>query len=89
MLNDIQILFYLLMIPLGLILTVVWIIVPFAIIGTKPLLRRLLMETQHANALLSRIADQTKPLSSPLPPQPPQPRHGLSAMDDRTAFKDR
>jgi threonine/homoserine/homoserine lactone efflux protein len=45
---------------LAIILVVCWIILPFAILGTKPLLRDLLREQKRTNALLERIA---------LPPQ--------------------
>ena len=36
----------------GLILATAWIILPFALIGTKPLLRQLMAEVQRTNALL-------------------------------------
>jgi hypothetical protein len=38
----------------GLVLLVVWIILPFAIIGTKPLLRQLIEEQRRTNELLAR-----------------------------------
>jgi len=37
------------------VLIVVWIILPFAILGTKPLLRQLLAETRRTNELLARL----------------------------------
>ncbi len=39
-------------IVLGIVLTIAWIILPFALIGTKPLLRQLIAETQRTNELL-------------------------------------
>jgi predicted PurR-regulated permease PerM len=38
------------------VLAVCWIILPFALIGTKPILRRLLEEAQRTNELLERMA---------------------------------
>jgi uncharacterized protein YoxC len=38
----------------GLILAIAWIILPFALIGTKPLLRQLIAEVQRTNALLQQ-----------------------------------
>lgn len=40
----------------GLILTVLWILVPFALFGIKPLLRELVTEQRRANELTARIA---------------------------------
>jgi hypothetical protein len=40
----------------GIVLAIAWIILPFALIGTKPLLRELITETRKNNALLERIA---------------------------------
>jgi len=40
----------------GLILTVLWILVPFALFGIKPLLRELIAEQRRANELAARIA---------------------------------
>lgn len=45
---------YLAMWILGVIVAICWIILPFAIIGTKPLLRQLIAEQQRTNALLER-----------------------------------
>jgi hypothetical protein len=36
----------------GVILTICWIVLPFALIGTKPLLRQIIVELQRTNALL-------------------------------------
>jgi hypothetical protein len=38
----------------GIVLTIAWIILPFALIGTKPLLRELIRETKRTNELLAR-----------------------------------
>ena len=38
----------------GIILAIAWIILPFALIGTKPLLRELIAETKRTNALLQQ-----------------------------------
>jgi hypothetical protein len=54
---EIVMVFYLLAIVLGIVLIIAWTILPFALIGTKPLLRKLLAEVQVTNALLER---QTK-----------------------------
>ena len=35
------------------ILAVCWLVLPFALIGTKPLLRELLAETKRTNAILA------------------------------------
>jgi hypothetical protein len=37
------------------VLVVCWIILPFAVIGTKPLLRQILAEHQRTNDLLNRL----------------------------------
>lgn len=39
----------------GIVLLIAWIVLPFAIIGTKPLLRELLEETRKTNALLQQL----------------------------------
>lgn len=41
---------------LGVILAVAWIILPFAIVGTKPILRELLAEQKKATAALEHLA---------------------------------
>jgi hypothetical protein len=47
---------------LALVLVVCWIILPFAILGTKPLLRDLLREQKRSNELLHQLLDrQPKP----------------------------
>lgn len=43
---------WLFVVLLGLILLIAWIVLPIAIIGTKPLLRQLIAETKRTNDLL-------------------------------------
>lgn len=38
------------------ILSIVWILLPFAIFGTKPLLRQIASEAQRTNELLDRLS---------------------------------
>jgi len=57
---------YLVIVVLGIVLAVCWIILPFALIGTKPLLRQLIAETKRTNDLLERRL-------SPLRPPPSAP----------------
>jgi hypothetical protein len=38
---------------LGIVLLIAWILLPFAMIGTKPLLRELLKEQKETNRLLA------------------------------------
>jgi hypothetical protein len=52
---------------LAIALIVAWIILPFALIGLKPLLRQLIEEQRRTNNLLS-IATRRKPP----PEEPPQ-----------------
>jgi hypothetical protein len=40
---------------LGVVLVLCWIVLTFAIIGTKPLLRELIAEQQHINKLLAQL----------------------------------
>ena len=40
----------------GIVMTIAWILVPFAVIGMKPLLRTLISETKRTNALLEAAA---------------------------------
>lgn len=47
----------------GLILTVLWILVPFALFGIKPLLRELITEQRRANELAARIATVPVPVA--------------------------
>jgi heme exporter protein D len=57
---------------LGLILAIAWIILPFALIGTKPLLRRILDEQIRMNALLASLAAARRP-QTPKPPSRREP----------------
>jgi hypothetical protein len=41
---------------LALLLLVLWIVLPFAVFGAKPLLRELLREQKRTNELLARLA---------------------------------
>jgi ABC-type sulfate transport system permease component len=45
----------------GIILAVVWIILPFAIFGTKPLLHKLLVEQRETNRLLAILSKKSAP----------------------------
>ena len=47
------------LVVLGIVLSIVWMIVPFALIGIKPLLRQLIFETRRTNALLERKGEPT------------------------------
>jgi hypothetical protein len=38
----------------GVVLSIAWIVLPFAMIGTKPLLRQLIAEIKRTNALLEQ-----------------------------------
>lgn len=42
---------------LGIIIGIAWIILPFAMIGTKPLLRELIQEVKKMNTLLRERQD--------------------------------
>lgn len=48
-----------------LVLAICWIVLPFALIGTKPLLRQLIAETKRTNDLLDRRLPALRP-----PPPP-------------------
>ena len=47
------------LIVLGLVTAVLWICMPFAIFGTKTLLRELLAEQRKTNQLLAAAAERT------------------------------
>jgi uncharacterized protein YoxC len=47
-------LFYLAIVIFGIVLAIAWIVLPFALIGTKPLLRELIAETKKTNELLQQ-----------------------------------
>ena len=44
------------LVVLGIAFVVAWIVLPFALIGTKGLLRELILETMQTNKLLSSMA---------------------------------
>jgi hypothetical protein len=52
---------YLIIILLLVVLVICWIILPVAIIGTKPLLRQLLAESRRTNALLEELRRESPP----------------------------
>ncbi|WP_372016598.1 hypothetical protein [Pseudoxanthomonas sp. 10H] len=56
----------------GLILTVLWILVPFALFGIKPLLRELIAEQRRANELATRIAATPAPVVVAADPRDPR-----------------
>jgi len=56
---------YLLVVVLGMVLAIAWIILPFAMIGTKSILRQLLAEQKKTNELLNTRLPVFRP------PQPP------------------
>jgi hypothetical protein len=58
----------------GLILTVLWILVPFALFGIKPLLRELIAEQRRANELAARIAATPTQVVVADPRDPRDPR---------------
>lgn len=45
------------------LLTILWILVPFAIFGIKPLLRDLIREQKATQALLTTISQQVHPIT--------------------------
>lgn len=47
----------------ALVLAILWILVPFAIFGIKPLLRELIREQKATQALLTTISQQVYPIS--------------------------
>lgn len=52
---------YLVAIVLLIILVIAWILLPIAVIGTKPLLRELLAEQKKTNALLAERLPTLRP----------------------------
>ena len=52
---------YLVLVVLFLILAVCWIVLPFAVIGTKPLLRQILAEQRRLNSLLEQRLSSLPP----------------------------
>lgn len=45
---------YLIVVLLAIILAICWIVLPFAVIGTKPLLKAILAEQRRMNSLLEQ-----------------------------------
>jgi hypothetical protein len=45
---------WLIILIFGVVLAICWLVLPFALIGTKPLLRELIAETRRTNALLEQ-----------------------------------
>jgi len=45
----------------GIVLLICWIVLPFAVIGTKGLLRDLLHEQRRTNELLAKLAGERRP----------------------------
>ncbi|MDR7192404.1 hypothetical protein [Luteimonas terrae] len=56
-----------------LVLGILWILVPFAIFGIKPLLRDLIREQKTTQALLTTISQQVYPISVEV--AKPRPSH--------------
>ena len=54
---------YLLVVIFGIVLAACWIILPFALIGTKPLLRELIAEVRRNNQLLDQRLPALRPPS--------------------------
>ena len=54
-----------------LVLAICWIILPFALIGTKPLLRQLLAEMRRNNALLEQRLPDLRGRTNAIPPPAP------------------
>lgn len=50
----------------AIVLAIAWIIMPFAIIGTKPILRELLQEQRRTNDLLAALGRQQAKPADPL-----------------------
>jgi uncharacterized protein YoxC len=46
--------FWLVVVVFGVIIAIAWIVLPLALIGTKPLLRQLVAEVRRTNALLEQ-----------------------------------
>lgn len=52
---------YLLMVLFLIVLGICWLILPFALIGTKPILRDILVESRKTNELLQRMTPKSQP----------------------------
>jgi hypothetical protein len=47
----------------GIVMTIAWILVPFSVIGVKPLLRQLIEDARRTNSLLESAARSRRDLS--------------------------
>lgn len=56
-----------------LLLAILWILVPFAIFGIKPLLKQLIAEQKATNKLLQLLSAQPKVQAAPMTPAPAPP----------------
>lgn len=54
--NEISGVFYIALVLFGLVLLICWIVLPFALIGTKSILRELVREQRRTNSLLEAAA---------------------------------
>lgn len=59
---------YLIFVVLAIVLVISWIILPFAILGTKPLLRQLISEVRRNNELLEKGLPMYRLPPAPAPP---------------------
>lgn len=69
------------------VLAILWILVPFAIFGIKPLLVALGKEQRRTNEILSVMVKQmdavmTTPAAAPPPAQPSVPTHVPAPVED-------
>lgn len=58
------------LIVFGIVLAICWLILPFALIGTKPLLRQLLAEQRETNRLLRAIGEDGRARPAPARAEP-------------------
>ncbi len=52
---------YLTLVTFGIVLAICWIVLPFALFGTKPLLRQLMAEVRRNNELLDQRLPALRP----------------------------
>lgn len=52
---------YLGLVIIAFVLLVCWIVLPFAVLGTKPLLRELIREQKRTNELLAKHSGDSSP----------------------------
>jgi len=63
-------LLYVVLFVVGLVMAVAWVVLPFAVIGVKPLLKDLIAEMRKTNSLLERsLARPSSGQVAPLPSQ--------------------